>query len=108
MSDHVFEPELNSPIPRRVGYRDGVATGCGIWFIRLFILPHTIGGIGFLCLAIGSTGLFLAVGLFGTTYEGRIVKKDDTRAVKGTKHWYVQYTYDVDGQAYWSEVQVSN
>jgi hypothetical protein len=56
-SPHVIEPELTGPTPRAVGYRDGCATGCGLWFLRLFTLPHTIIGIAVLCSALWSTGL---------------------------------------------------
>lgn len=106
MTNFTFEPELNRTPPRPVRYRHGWQAGCGVWFIRLFMLPHTIIGIGFLCYAIASTGLFAAVGLLGSNYDGRIVKKDDTRSSKGTRHYYVQYVYDVDGQGYSGEVKV--
>ncbi len=107
MITHQFEPELNLPTPRQVRYRNGFATGCGMWSIRLFLLPHTIVGIGALCVALWSTGVYVAVGLFGTNYEGRIVKKDESRSSKGVKHYYMKYTFTVDRQPYSEDVPVS-
>jgi hypothetical protein len=106
MSEHVFEPELDSPVPRRVGYRDGVATGCGLWFVRLFILPHTIVGVSLLCIAIGSTGLFAAVGLFGGTYDGKVVRKEIRRYKSGQTH-HLHYVFVVDDREYTGEASVS-
>jgi hypothetical protein len=71
------------------------------------MLPHTIAGIVILCVAIASTGLFVAVGLLGNTHDGKIVRKDDTRSTKGNRHYYVQYQYEVDGGHYSGEVKVS-
>lgn len=107
MTEHTFEPELNVALPRRVRLRDGFRAGCALWFVRLFLLPHTLVGIGILCAALWTTGIFLAVGVFGSSYDGVIVKKDASRAVKGTKGWYVKYTYTVDGREYATEVSVS-
>jgi hypothetical protein len=107
MTNLTFESELNGPTPRPVRYRDGWNAGCGLWCVRLFTLPHTIVGITVLCIAIASTGQFAAVGLLGKSYEGKIVKKDDSRSTKGTRHYYVQYTYDVDGRGYRGEVKVT-
>lgn len=106
MSGFSIEPELNSPTPRRVGYRDGAKTGCGLWFIRLFLLPHTIIGIGFLSVAIGSTGLYVAVGLFGETYDGKVVKKE-TRKHKTGKTNYAHYVFTADGREHTGEVSIS-
>jgi hypothetical protein len=107
MSDITFEPELNQPPPRAVRYRDGLNVGCGLWAPRLLILPHTIVGIGALSVALYFTALFIAVGLFGADYEGKITKKDDSRAVKGTKYYYAKYEYTVVDQQHNAEVEVS-
>jgi hypothetical protein len=106
MTNFTFEPELNRPTPRPVRYGDGCQTGCGIWFVRLFMLPHTLVGIGFLCAAIWFTSQFAAVGLFGTTCDGKVVKKDDTRRTKGARRYFVIYTYELNGQAHTSELLV--
>jgi hypothetical protein len=89
-----------------VYYRDGVATGCGLWFVRLFILPHTIVGIGFLCLAIGSTGLYVAVGLFGDTYQGKITKKEIRKSKSGKSH-YAHFAFTANDREYTGEVSIS-
>ena len=107
MSDYPFEPELNQPTPRRVRYRDGLNTGCGLWFVRLFMLPHTIVGIGALAIVLYFTGLFIGVGLFGKDFDGKITKKDDSRTGKGTRYYYLKYEYTVAGQQHTDEVSVS-
>jgi hypothetical protein len=98
MSPHAFEPELEQPTPRRVRLRQWNA-GCGLWGLRLFLLPHTLAGIGVLLGAVSTTLLYLAVLLLGTDVEGRIVRKVQESHKKGLAY-FVEYVYTVDDQEY--------
>jgi hypothetical protein len=104
---HTIEPELTGPTPRPVRYRDGWATGCGLWFVRLFILPHTIAGVVVLATAIGSTGVYLGVWLFGTEYQGQVAKKSEQRGSKGRLNYNVEYVYMANGLLYIGRVSVN-
>jgi hypothetical protein len=106
MPDHTFETELTSPPPRRVGYRGGAKMGCGLWFIRLFILPHTLVGIGLLCAACWYTGMYAAVSLLGEICDGKIVKKETRKHKSGQTH-YAHYVFTSDGNEYAGEVSVN-
>lgn len=106
MSEFTFEPELLETAPRRVKFRDGYKAGCGMWGIRIIMLPHTIIGVGFLVLAVGTTLQFFAVALLGTNCEGKIVKKDDSRSVKKSPRYYLLYEFTLDERIHTGEVQV--
>ena len=75
MTNSTFEPELNCPTPRSLRYRGGFGAGCSTWFVRLFMLPHTLAGLFLLGTAMVSTGVYIDVWLFGADYDGQIVKK---------------------------------
>jgi Protein of unknown function (DUF3592) len=96
-SPHVIESELNGPTPRAVRFREGWGAGCAIWFVRLFILPHTIAGVFILVMAVRSTGLYLGVWLYGTEYQGQIVKKYERPGSKGRISHIVEFEYMVNG-----------
>jgi hypothetical protein len=104
---HAIEPELTGPTPRRVRYRDGWATGCGLWFIRLFILPHTLIGIGILGAALGATGVYVGVLALGTDCQGAVVKKEERPGSKGKTYRYVDYEYMVAGRVHTGRVTMS-
>jgi Protein of unknown function (DUF3592) len=104
---HAIEPELAAPTPRTVRYRDGWATGCGLWVVRLFLLPHTIIGIGALAAALWSTGVYVGVLAFGTDFQGQVVKKEERPGSKGKTYRYVHYEYMVDGRLHTGWVTVS-
>jgi Protein of unknown function (DUF3592) len=99
MSDPSFEPELNQPVPRRLTARHGWDHGCGLWAVRLFILPHTLAGPFLIFLALSRIVLCLGVLLAGTDVEGRIVRKIETQGKKGP-HYSAEYVYTVDGADY--------
>lgn len=104
--DHPIEPELAGPTPRRVRYHTR-GTGCGLWFVRLFILPHTIAGVVLVGVALWSTGVYLGVWLFGTEYPGAVVKKSERRGSKGKMSYTVEYEYMVAGRLHTAQVSVN-
>lgn len=53
-----FGPELDQPMPRHVRLREGLGAGWTLWGPRVFILPHTVVGVGLLAGAIWTTLLF--------------------------------------------------
>ena len=104
--DHPIEPELAGSTPRRVRYRTRGA-GCGLWFIRLFILPHTVAGVVLLGVALWSTGLYVGIWLFGDEYPGAVVKKSERRGSKGKWFYTVDYEYMVAGRLHTGQVSVN-
>jgi hypothetical protein len=102
---HPIEPELTVPTPRRVRYRDR-GTGCGLWFVRLFILPHTIIGAGALGAALTFTAMYLAVWLFGDEHPAGVVKRSEQRGSKGMHHT-IEYEYTVAGRPHAGRVSVN-
>jgi hypothetical protein len=101
-----FEPELTAPTPRRVKYRDGPRAGCGLWFGRLFLLPHTLAGAFILVMAVATTVQYLRVLTFGVECDGRVVRKTETKGGKGT-HYGVEYAYAVGGVEHAGRVTVN-
>src|SRR3954447_20568940 len=104
---HATEPELTAATPRGVRYRDGWATGCGLWAVRLFLLPHTIIGVCVLVAALYATGLYVGVLAFGTDYPGQVVKKEERPGSKGKIGRYVDYEYTANGRRYTGRVLVN-
>jgi hypothetical protein len=102
VANHPFEPELAQPPPRRICGRGGRGDGC----LRVFILPHTIVGMGLLVGAVTRTLIWLAVLLFGTEIQGQVVRKTESRGSKG--HWFysVEYTFRLDGVDYTDRVSL--
>jgi hypothetical protein len=80
--------------PRRLQRRPGRGCGplVGLWFLRLFILPHTLVGI----VLAGAAAFGLFVWLFGADVPGRITNLDISPGKKG-KHYRVHYAYTVAG-----------
>jgi hypothetical protein len=104
---HAIEPELIAPTPRTVRYRDGWATGCGLWAVRLFLLPHTVIGLGALVVALWSAGVYVGVLALGTNYPGQVVKKEERPGSKGKTYRYVDYEYTADGRPYAGRLSVN-
>ncbi|MFL5341449.1 MAG: DUF3592 domain-containing protein [Gemmataceae bacterium] len=81
------------PPPRQLRRRSAV--GCGVvvgrWFLRLFITPHCIVGIGL----IFNVLYIPLVLLFGTDLPGRVTDHK-TYQSKGTTHYQVTYSYPVN------------
>ena len=94
-----FEAELLQPSPRRVKRRKlGMQNGC----IQLFIVPHTLVGIG---LAF-SLLLQIAVVLFGTIAPGTITDLSSHRSSKGNATYNAHYEYRWNGVRYAGKNQV--
>jgi hypothetical protein len=108
MSTSTFEPELDQPLPRRVAASEGCGYGCGIWFVRLFILPHTLVGVFLIFTAI--TRIVLALGVFmaGTEVDGRIVRKIETKGKKESVYYSAEYVYTVDQVEYSDTVSLNS
>jgi hypothetical protein len=99
-------PPIDFPAPpRRLRRRPG--QGCSkiasLWFLRLFIMPHTIVGIFLICSAF--FGLFVYV--FGTDAPGRITSLETSRGKKGP-NYYVRYAYTVAGADYPGSISVTS
>ena len=69
--------------------RQAAPGGCTLWFMRLFILPHTIAGV---CLA-GNALLTAAWLLAGDNVTGHITQGWTSVSRKGTTSYHVEYTY---------------
>jgi len=95
-----IEPELLGPLPRVIRRRKrGIGPGC----IRIFILPHTLVGIGMILYA-----LFLAaILLFGEEVPGRVVDGSQGTDDDGDPLYTVAYTYRVGGTEYRGSSAVS-
>jgi len=99
MSAPTFEAELDQPLPRKVRAREGCGYGCGIWFFRLFMLPHTIIGPWLLFKAISNIVLYLGVLLAGQDVDGKIIRKFETQGKKGP-YYHAEYIYTFDQLLY--------
>ena len=86
------------PPPRKV--RGHV--GWGVWFLRIFVLPHTCLGI----MIVGIVLLRVLTALFGTDRDA-VVTKADRRTSKGETFHVVDYAYRVNGHDYSSSESVS-
>ena len=82
------------PPPRMVRRKFG--TGCGVWFLRLFILPHTIVG-GFLLLTVPTR---LYVHYLGTAVNATIDAVEPRTSRKGGDYYLVTYHYLLNGRRY--------
>jgi hypothetical protein len=86
--------EVLPPAPRTV--RRKLGSGCGLWFMRLFILPHTLAGIFLLT-------LFPAnwyVDHYGKTVTATVDRRDMTQTKKGGTLFHLYYHYDFGGRRY--------
>lgn len=85
---HAVEPELLGTLPRRIraiGKRDGFPWG----FLRVFILPHMVIGIGLL-LGLVST---VIVADFGTRVTGTVVEKHESDGSDDGPSFFVTYLF---------------
>ena len=85
--------------PRRVRMRLGTAVGT--WVGRIFILPHTLVGLGMIVLWLRALLWLVA----GHNVQGAVSHAwEETHKVKGgnSTTWYITYTYD-DGQGICTE-----
>jgi hypothetical protein len=65
-----------------------------MWFGRIFIMPHTLVGIG-------ATGYWLFLWLwafFGTDLKGHVTNMHTSRTSKGRTVYNVKYSYEMAGQ----------
>jgi hypothetical protein len=83
--------------PRRLRRRRDRGWGpvASLWFLRIFMLPHTLAGAGLIIAAV--FGVF--VWLFGTDVAGHITQLEVWRGKKGPTH-HVGYVYSVNGIDY--------
>src|SRR5215472_10519475 len=80
------------PPPRSV--RGGV--GCGVWFVRLFTLPHTLIGIGLLL----NIPLTILWALAGTELPATILRGETSTSRKGGVSYTLHYRYAAGGQSF--------
>jgi Protein of unknown function (DUF3592) len=99
LPEYTLEPELTTPPPRRVRAREGCGHGCGLWGVRLFIMPHTLAGVFLASQAVSAILIYLGVLFVGTEVEGRIVKKTATPGKKQT-YYEVEYVFTLNGNDY--------
>jgi hypothetical protein len=88
--------------PRKVRYRN--KSGClGIWGIRLFILPHTLVGLG-----VALMFLFkISLGLFGSRVDGRFESEANKLNSKGKSFVLLKYSFFANQERHIAEVEVS-
>jgi Protein of unknown function (DUF3592) len=105
MSTSNLEPELDQPFPRRMRAREGCGYGCGLWFFRLFMMPHTIIGVWILFKAISAIVMTSGVMLAGQDVDGKIVRKVETQGKKGP-YYSADYIYVVERVQYEATVSL--
>ena len=84
-----LEPELQGLPPRRVEAKTGRALGNGC--VKLFIMPHTIVGVGWLFYVL----IMSFVALFGTTVPGRVTSHETGYGYSYETTYYLNYDYQV-------------
>jgi hypothetical protein len=94
MSSLLTAPETLPPAPRSVHRKRG--SGCGVNFLRLFILPHTLVGVG-LIVAIPVTAYIRNC---GQPVTATVDKLDTHRSSKGKISYYVDYHFTLDDRRY--------
>lgn len=85
--------DVPSRTPRNIRRRAGHNLGCGIWFLRLFILPHTLVGLGL----IGWVVLNVALLAAGTNTQAEVVRKYRSSGDNGYVY-NVEYAFGPDGR----------
>lgn len=90
-------------LPRKVRYRN--KSGClGIWGIRLFILPHTLVGLG-----VALMFLFkITLGLFGSRVDGRFENESSKLSSKRKTITLLTYSFFANQERHFVEVEVSD
>jgi hypothetical protein len=106
ISQIAIDSELAAPPPRVVRHRDGFGAGCGLWAIRLFILPHMIIGLGMLGTALTTTVQYVRVLVVGVECAGHVVQKTAEKGSKGHVYYSVDYAYPVNGVEHRGRVSV--
>jgi len=101
-----IDSDLATPPPRVVHYRDGLGAGCGLWALRLFILPHMVVGVWLLGTALLATVQYVRVLSVGVECDGRVVKKTAEKGSKGHTYYSVEYAYPVNGVEHTGRVGV--
>ena len=88
--------------PRKVRYRN--KSGClGIWGIRLFILPHTLVGLGIVLMFLFK----ITLGLFGSRVDGRYENESSKLSSKGKAIPLLTYSFFANQERHFVEVEVS-
>jgi hypothetical protein len=105
-SQIAIDSELATPPPRMIRHRDGWGAGCGLWVIRLFILPHMLVGLWLLGTALTTTVHYVRVLAVGVECEGHVVKKTAEKGSKGHIYYWVDYAYPVNGVVHVGRVRV--
>jgi hypothetical protein len=89
-------------VPRRLKAKRPQAMGCGLWFGRLFILPHMIiGAVMIVCLILSPFWVLL-----GKDTEAQVVRRWTTRGDNSTGY-HVEYVYRHGGDELRGESKVS-
>lgn len=96
-----IEPELLAGLPRSITRRPGRGKQQGC--VLLFMLPHTLVGLGMFCLAL----LHLAVLIFGTAVPGTLTGTRLSHGSKGSVTYKAAFQYGIDGATYDGETQIS-
>ena len=101
---HTVESELLQPIPRRIQKRSRKTSMAGIGCMRVFILPHSVVGVGALCVALWMT----AMALFGSVVPGTVWSRTAKADSDGGTVYRLQYKYNVGGQTFDGNSQVNS
>jgi hypothetical protein len=89
---HQLEPELLAMPPRTPRRREG--HGRLFTFLHLFLLPHTVVGLGI----IGSFVLGVLHLAFGRELDARVVNVEKMTSKKGGTSYRLHFTYELDGR----------
>jgi len=92
----MIEFELEQPTPRPIRRRPG--HGSFIGCVHIFILPHTLVGIGALGYAIWTSIMTVLIALMGEVVPGEVTERQKSRSGKGGTAYHVHYVYKVDGK----------
>jgi hypothetical protein len=86
--------EFLPPAPRTVRRKFG--SGCGLWFMRLFVLPHTFAGI--FLLGIVPAGWYFDH--FARPVTATVDRREMEHTKKGGTLFHLYYHYDFGGRRY--------
>jgi Protein of unknown function (DUF3592) len=78
--------------------------GCMIWFVRVFILPHMVGGVVMAVVFV----LTVIVALWGTDSTGSVLALSTSHGRKGGTTYNVQYRYCIDWRCFTNSASVGS
>ncbi len=95
LARHVLEQELQGVTPRKLKVRTR-GPWLMFWFVRLFLVPFILVGIGTLSEALQTSG----IALVGNTTAGTVISRDYNNDSEGGGGWYITYSFKAGDHLY--------